>query len=145
MKDYGKLQRRWVALKHPEPPPELLGNIQSQIREVHKRDRTAFFAAPISWLFGQLKLEISPQFVNCVALLCYLITSVFLVKLAFFTGTPDQDFGLTAMEETRLQHVRIAPSPWASLKHKGVEAEKVPATEIPRESRVNITTPFAWH
>ena len=140
------------SLEAPEPPPELLGNIQHQIREVHKRKQTAFFAAPISWLFGKFKLEISPQFVNCVALLCYLIASVFLVKLVFFTDTPEQDFGLTAMEETRLQHVRIAPSPWASLKHKGVRNDKALPTETQRESRVSFTTPFAgiesvemWH
>ena len=142
------------SLETPEPPPELLGNIQHQIRVVHKQRQTAFFASPISWLFGKFKLELSPQFVNCAALLCYLIASVFLVKLAFFTAAPgpEQNFGLTALEETRLQHVRIAPSPWASLKHEGVRNGKTLPTETPGESRVSFTTPFAgiesaemWH
>ncbi|MCE2402609.1 zf-HC2 domain-containing protein [Candidatus Poribacteria bacterium] len=140
------------SLEAPEPPPELLGNIQGQIREVHRRNQTAFFAAPISWLFGKFKLEISPQFVNCVALLCYLIVSVFFVKLVFFTDTPEQDFGLTAMEETRLQRVRIAPSPWASLKHGSAQVEKTLPTEAPKKTHVNLASPFAdiestelWH
>ena len=130
-------------LEAPEPPPELLGNIQRQIRETHKRSQTAFFATPISWLFGKMKLKFSPQVVNYAAMVCYLIASVFFVKLAFFSDTPEQDFGLTAMEETRLQRVRIAPSPWASLKHKGVRNGDVLPTATPRESRVSFTTPFA--
>jgi hypothetical protein len=139
-------------LEAPEPPPELLGNIQRQIRETHKRSQTAFFATPISWLFDKMKLKFSPQVVNCAAMLCYLIAAVFLVKLAFFTEAPEQDFGLTAMEETRLRNARIAPSPWASLKDKGVKVEKPLSIEIPRESEVNFTTPFTdiesaemWH
>ncbi len=130
-------------LEAPEPPPELLGNIQRQIRETHKRSQTAFFATPISWLFGKMKLKFSPQVVNYAAMVCYLIASVFFVKLAFFSDTPEQDFGLTAMEETRLQRVRIAPSPWASLKHKGVRNGEALPTETPGESRVSFTTPFA--
>ncbi len=139
------------SLEAPEPSPELLGNIQRQIREVHRRDRTAFFAAPITWLFGKFKLEISPQFVNCIALLCYLVASVFLVKFAFFTDAPKQEFGLTAMEEARLRNVRISPSHWASLKHGSAKAEKS-LPEALRESHVNPTSLFVgnesadmWH
>ncbi len=140
------------SLDAPEPPPELLGNIQRQIREVHRRDSTAFFAAPITWLFGKFKLDISPLFVNCVALLCYLIASVFLVKFAFFTKAPEQNFGLTAFEETRLRNARISPSPWASLKHGSAQVEKPFPTEALQESHVNPISPFVgsesavmWH
>lgn len=140
------------SLEAPEPSPELLGNIQRQIREVHRTDSTAFFAAPITWLFGKFKLDISPLFVNCVALLCYLIASVFLVKFAFFTDAPEQEFGLTAMEEARLRNARISPSPWASLKHGSAKVEKSLSTEALRESHVNPISPFVgnesadmWH
>lgn len=106
------------SLEPPEPPVELLGNIQNKIREVHKQRQTAFFAHPISWLFGKCKLNLSPKFVNSVALLCYLAASAFLVKFAFFTNEqPPQDFGFTAFEETRLQYVRISPSQLASVKY----------------------------
>jgi hypothetical protein len=131
------------SLEAPEPPPELLGNIQRQIRKIHKQSQTAFFASPISWLFGKLKLEFSPKFVNCAALLCYLLASVFLVKLAFFSDAPKQDFGLTAMQEARLRNVRISPSPWASLKHGNAKVDKALSTEMLRESHVNSTSPFA--
>lgn len=137
------------SLEAPEPPPELLGNIQRQIREVHRKNQTAFFATPISWLLGKMKVKFSPQVVNYAAMLCYLIASVFLVKVAFFsdapkqTDVPKQNFGLTAMEQTRLKHVRINPSPWASLKHKGVRNGKALSTETARESRGSFTIPFA--
>lgn len=140
------------SLEAPEPSPELLGNIQRQIREVHRTGSTAFFAAPITWLFGKFKLDISPVFVNCVALLCYLIASVFLVKFAFFTDAPKHEFGLTAMEEARLRNARISPSPWASLKHGSAKIEKSLSTEALRESHVNPISPFVgnesadmWH
>ena len=140
------------SLEAPEPPPELLENIQRQIREVHKRSKIAFFASPVSWLFSKLKLEFSPQFVNCTALLCYLLASVFLVKLAFFTDAPEQDFGLTAMEEARLRNVRISPSPWASLKHKSTKIDNVLPIKTPGDNRVSLSNQFVgietaemWH
>ncbi|MDE0482272.1 MAG: hypothetical protein OXI67_06835 [Candidatus Poribacteria bacterium] len=145
-------------LEAPEPPPELLGNIQRQIRETHKRSQTAFFAAPISWLFGKMKLKFSSQVVNYAAMLCYLIASVFLVKLAFFsdapkqTDKPEQNFGFTAMEETRLQYVRIAPSPWASLKDKNTKTDERHSAQISSENRVDFSNQFVdiktselWH
>lgn len=139
-------------LEAPEPPPELLGNIQRQIRETHKRSQTAFFATPISWLFGKMKLKFSPQVANCAAMLCYLIVSVFFVKLAFFADAPEQDFGLTAMEETRLQYVRIAPSPWASLKDKHIKTDEKHSAQISSENRVDFSNQFVgiktselWH
>ncbi|MCY4403813.1 MAG: hypothetical protein OXD54_14680 [Candidatus Poribacteria bacterium] len=105
------------SLEPPEPPAELLGNIQNKIRKVHKQRQTAFFAHPISWLFGKCKLDLSPKYVNGVALLCYIAASIFLVKFAFFSDEQPQDFGFTAFEETRLEYVRISPSQLASVKY----------------------------
>lgn len=134
-------------LEVPEPPVELLGNIQEQIRKVHKRSRTAFFATPFTWLFGKIKLELSPKLVNCAALLCYLIASTFLVKLVFFTDTQqtnpsEENFGLTAMEVSRLPYVRINPSPWASLKHGSLPNQKAVSTETLKVDRIDLTRPF---
>ena len=146
------------SLEVPVPSRELLGNIQNQIREFHKQRRTAFFASPISWLFGKFKLGFSPKIVNCVALLCYLIATTFLVKLVFFTDTPkqidvpEQNLGLTALEVSRLPYVRIVPSQLASLKHGIVNAKKASTTKIESENNVVLSHPFvdfesaeAWH
>lgn len=140
------------SLEAPEPPPELIGNIQYQIREFHKRSQTAFFATPISWLFNKMKLKFSPQLVNCVALLCYLLASAFLVKVAFFTDAPEQNFGLTAMEEARLRNARISPSPWASLKHGSAKTEKTQSVKVISEKPISLSNQFVdiqatemWH
>lgn len=139
-------------LETPEPPPELLGNIQNQIRVMHRRSGTALLASPISWLFGKLKLELSPQIVNCTALLCYLLASVFLVKMAFFTDIQTQNFGLTALEEARLRNTRVSPSPWASLKHQNVGVRKTSPTNIttvdfisPSKQSVGSKMEELWH
>ena len=105
----------------PTPPPELVGNIQQHIRALHKRQQVALFANPLAWCLHRLKLDFSPRFVNATALLFYLVASCFVVKLAFFTNPQEPGPGLTAMEETRLQQVRISPTPWALL--KGTESK----------------------
>ena len=129
-------------LEVPEPPPELLGNIQNQIRRLHKRSRTALFASPFSWMFGKLKLELSPQIVNFTALLCYLLASAFLVKFAFFTDSQQDDFGLTALEESRLRNVRISPSPWGSLKHHNIRNQESLTTSMPNENMIKNSKQF---
>ena len=69
----------------PIPPPELVGNIQQRVRQLHRRRQLAFFANPLAWCFDRLKLEPSPKFVNAIALLFYLVASGFVLKVAFFT------------------------------------------------------------
>lgn len=130
------------SLETPIPPPELLGNIQEQIRQIHKQSRTALFAVPFSWFLAKLKLDISPKLVNCAALVCYLLVSVFLLKAAFFTDKPNEDFGMTAMEASRLSHVRISSSPWASLKHIGATTDKNESTVVSNDSRVGFSEQF---
>lgn len=100
----------------PEPPPELVGKIQENVRLLHRQQQLAFFASPLAWCFGRLKLDFSPRFVNATALLFFLVASGVAVKLAFFTEVPTPELGLTAMERTRLQHVRVSSSPWALIK-----------------------------
>ncbi len=134
-------------LEPPEPPAELLGNIQHQIREIHKQRRTAFFANPFSWLFGKFKLNLSPQFVNCVALLCYVAASTLLVKFAFFQDAPEpispnEEFGLTAFEEARLRQVRISPSQLASLKHGNAKTDEKQSVKVTSDDHVSIPDQF---
>ena len=111
------------SVDEPTPPPELVSNIQQRIRHLHKRQQVALFANPLAWCLDRLKLDFSPRFVNATALLFYIIASCFFVKLAFFTNPQEPEFGLTAMEKTRLQQVRISPTPWANLKNIKPKAE----------------------
>ena len=111
------------SVDEPIPPPELVGNIQQQIHSLHRRQQVAFFANPLAWCLDRLKLDFSPRFVNATALLFYIIASCFFVKLVFFTNPQEPEFGLTAMEKTRLQQVRISPTPWALLKDTNPKAE----------------------
>ncbi len=100
----------------PEVPPELVGNIQQHIRELHQQKQLAFFANPLAWCLDRLKLDISPRLVNATALLFFLIASGFTMKLAFFTNPQEPESGLVAMKKTVLQNIKISTSPWAGLK-----------------------------
>lgn len=131
------------SLEPPIPPPELLGNIQQNIREFHKQSQTAVFANPFSWLFKTLKLDLSPQFINSVALICYLVASALVVKIAFFTDSPDQNLGLTAMEASRrIRPGQTSPSRLGSVKFESTKADKPPSTEIMRVSNKNLSRRF---
>lgn len=112
----------------PVPAAELLAQIQQGVRHLHKRRQVAFFANPMSWCFERLKIELSPRLVNAIAMLCYMLASAFLVKLAFFTGTPEPELGLTAMEESRLRQVRMSHASWGLL--KGAEKERAPTGAV---------------
>ncbi len=132
-------------LETPEPPPELLTNIQAQIRQVDKRSRTAMLASPFSWMFGKFKLEISPQIVNFTALVCYVLISAFLLKFAFFTEVKEDVPDLTAAEVPHL-------TPWGSLKHQNMKKEKSQTITMPTENPLNSSDQFVgiklednWH
>ncbi len=126
-------QREYEALWHtadvlentdaPSPPPELVGNIQHSVRQLHQQQQLTFFAGPLAWCLDRLKVDLSPRLVNAVVLLFFLVASGFVMKLAFFTDSQEPEFGLTAMEKTRLQHVRISPSPWAMVKDTETKVE----------------------
>ena len=126
-------QRAYEALWHtasvlesadePVPPPELAGNIQQGVRELHQRKQLAFFANPLAWCLNRLKLDFSPRVVNATALIFFLIASGFAAKLAFFTNPPEPDSGLIAMKKTMLNNIRISTSPWAVLKDTETNTE----------------------
>ena len=111
------------SVEEPEVPPELVGNIQQSIRELHQQKLLAFFANPLVWCLDRLKLDLSPRFVNATALLFFLIASGFIMKLAFFTNSPEPKSGLIAMKKTVLQNIKISTSPWAGLKDVETSAE----------------------
>ena len=134
-------QREYEALWHttdvlentdaPIPPPELVGNIQRSVRQLHQQQQLAFFASPLAWCLDRLKLDLSPRLVNAVVLLFFLVASGFVMKLTFFTEPQEPEFGLTAMERTRLQHVKISPSPWALIKDTETKVKNPGAPQQP--------------
>ena len=140
-------------LETPEPPTELLRNIQTQIRKEHQRSQTTLLASPFSWLFGKFKLKLSPQIVNCTALVCYVLASVLLLKSAFFAEVKDEGLDLTAFEETRRsRNARVSPSPWATLKHQNAQNENEPSMNIttegsfsPSDQSIGINTGEIWY
>ena len=107
----------------PVPPPELAGNIQARVRELHQRKQLSFFANPLVWCLDRLKLDFSPRVVNATALILFLMASGFTAKLAFFTNPPEPDSGLIAMKKTMLNNIRISTSPWAVLKDTETNTE----------------------
>jgi hypothetical protein len=70
-----------------DPPPDLVGRTQARITQEYRRHRMAFFANPLARILSLLKLGPHPTFVNCTAMLFYLMLTVFLVKLTFFDAT----------------------------------------------------------
>ena len=137
-REYEALWHTASVLEHteaPTPPPELVGDIQQSVRQLHRQQQLAFFAAPLAWCLDRLKVELSPRFVNAVVLLFFLVASGFVMKLAFFTEPQEPEFGLTAMERTRLQHVKISPSPWALVKDTEVPVEN---PDTPQQSVVVV-------
>ena len=108
----------------PVPPPELVGNIQQRVRELHQRQQLAFFASPLAWCLDRLKLDLSPRVVNATALILFLIVSGFTAKFAFFTNPPEPESGLIAMKKTMVNKIRISTSPWAVLKDTETRAEE---------------------
>ena len=107
----------------PVPPPELAGNIQARIRELHQRKPLTFFANPLAWCLDRLALDFSPRIANVTALIFFLIVSGFAVKLAFFTNPPEPDSGLIAMKKTMVNNIRISTAPWAVLKDTETHTE----------------------
>ena len=115
----------------PVPPPELAGNIQARVRELHQRQQLAFFASPLAWCLDRLKLDFSPRVVNATALIFFLMVSGFAVKLAFFTNPTEPEPGLIAMKKTMLNKIRISTEPWAVLKDTEPHTEEGQMSQQP--------------
>ena len=137
------------SVDEPAVPPELVGNIQQRIRELHQQKQLAFFANPLAWCLDRLKLDLSPRLVNATALLFFLVASGFIMKLAFFTNPTEPESGLIAMKKTVLQNIKISTSPWAGL--KGVETSAENGRMSQQQSEYNhFFSPTsigsrAWH
>ena len=115
----------------PVPPPELAGNIQARVRELHQQTQPAFFANPLAWCLDRLALDFSPRIVNATALIVLLIVTGFAAKFAFFTHSPEPDSGLIAMKQTMVNNIRISTAPWAVLKDTETHTEDQRTSQQP--------------
>ena len=119
------------SVDEPVPPPELAGNIQKRVRELHQRKQLAFFASPLAWCLDLLKWDFSPRVVNATALIFFLIISGFAAKLAFFTNPSEPESGLIAMKKTMLNNIRISTEPWGVLKDTEPHTEEGQISQQP--------------
>lgn len=99
-----------------DPPADLVGKTQAQITQEHRRLRLAFFANPFARILSLLKLEPNPKFVNCTAMLFYLMLTVFLVKLTFFDATEPTATSERTPDRSLQPHTQIVGVPLGSIK-----------------------------
>lgn len=126
------------SLPDPVPPPDLVKRTQAQINQEHRQLRLAFFANPIARILEILKLGPHPTFVNCTAMLFYLMLMIFLVKLTFFSP---RDSALVNTSSKSLQpHAQIVKvgysMKWGSVKKAAVQKsrrEEEKPKEVPIE------------
>lgn len=123
------------SLPDPVPPSELVGHIQTQIRQAYRRSIWDFLVNPIARILVAMKLGPHPTFVNYTAMLFYLMLTIFMVKLTFFNSTEPPPVELTRPSSPHVRIVRLGDVKHASLKAVRVEEEK--SNEIPIQPAPN--------
>ena len=117
------------SIPDPVPPPELAERIQTQIRQTCRRSIWDFLANPIARILVAMKLGPHPTFVNYTAMLFYLMLTIFMVKLTFFSSTEPPPVSLTHPPSPNVRIVRLGDVKHASLKADRIEKEK--SNEVP--------------
>lgn len=120
------------SLRDPEPPPDLALIIQKQIAKEHRRSRLAFFASPLARLLAAFKFNPHPALVNCTAMVFFLVLTVFLVKLTFFSE-PDNSVHVLSPAKTVWRSAHVVTTSWAAIRGIPVpreESEPVTAEEM---------------
>jgi hypothetical protein len=122
-------------LQEPIPPLNLVGRIQTQIRQTHRRSVLDFLANPISRILLALKLGPHPTFVNYTAMLFYLMLTIFLVKVTFFHSTePPPIATLMKPSQARMRTVLYGDVKRAARKSVRIEGKKPSEVPIQPES-----------
>ena len=103
------------SLPDPAPPPDLALRIQKQIAKEHRRSRLAFFANPFARLILALKINPHPALVNCTAMIFYLMLTVFLVKLTFFSESNDARHIVSPAKSVKKNAGAVTTS-WAAIR-----------------------------
>ena len=99
-----------------DSPADLVGRTQAQITQEHRRHQLAFFANPFARILSLLKLAPNPTFVNCTAMLFYLMLTVFLVKLTFFDATEPAPTSERTPNRSLQPHTQVVGVPLGSIK-----------------------------
>ena len=118
-----------ASIPDPVPPPELVERIQAQIRQTNRRSIWDFLANPIARILVAMKLGPHPTFVNYTAMLFYLMLTIFMVKLTFFSSTEPPPVSLIHPPAPNVRLVRLGDVKHASLKAGRIEKEK--PNEVP--------------
>lgn len=122
------------SLPDPIPPPDLARRIQKQIAKQHRRSRIAIFASPFARLLAAFKFNPHPALVNCTAMVFYLMLTVFLVKLTFFSESDHSRRALSANTSV-WRSAHVVTTSWAAI--RGIPAPRE-ETElaIPEEASI---------
>ena len=103
------------SLSDHAPPPNLAERIQTRIAKEHRRSRLAFFASPIAQFLAVFKLHPHPILVNCSAMIFYLVLTVFLVKLTFFSE-PDSSTRVISPTTSVWRSAHVVTTSWAAIR-----------------------------
>ena len=125
------------SLPEPAPPPNLQARIQKRIGKEHRRSRLAFFANPIARLLNVFKFNPHPSLVNCTAMAFYVILTVFLVKLTFFSESDDPRH-IASPAKSVWRHASVVTTSWAEIRGMPTsreESERAMPKEAPMWER----------
>ncbi|MDE0297195.1 MAG: hypothetical protein OXN17_01010 [Candidatus Poribacteria bacterium] len=102
-------------LPDPAPPPDLADRIQRRIAKEENFNRPAFFANPFVRVLRALKLNPHPTLVNCTAMVFYLMLTVFLVKLTFFSES-DNSRRVSSPTSSVWRSAHVVTTSWAEIR-----------------------------
>lgn len=112
------------SLTDPAPPPDLARRIRMQIAKEHRRSRLAFFASPFARLLAAFKFNPHPALVNCTAIVFYLMLTVFLVKLTFFSE-PDNSRRVLPPDKSVRRSAHVVTTSWAAIRGISTPREEI--------------------
>lgn len=109
------------------PPPNLAERIKKRISKEHRRSRLAFFASPFAQLLSAFKFNPHPALVNCTAMVFYLMLTVFLVKLTFFSE-PDSSRRVLSPTASVWRSAHVVTTSWAAIRGIPTPIEETEST-----------------
>ncbi len=112
------------------PPPDLGARIQKRITREHRRSRLALFASPFARLLTAFKFNPNPALVNCAAMAFYLMLTVFLVKLTFFSESENSRH-VAPPTASVWRSAHVITTSWATIRGISIKIEETepPITE----------------
>lgn len=128
--EYGEMLHTVAVLESltaHEPPPDLGVRIQKRIMKEHRRGRLAIFASPFARLLTAFKFNPPPALVNCAAMVFYLMLTVFLVKLTFFSE-PESPRHVASPTTSVWRSAHVITTSWATIRGISTPREETEPT-----------------